>query len=176
MGAVFIRKSNVTLALERDGEKILKRSDFVRGTSSYMVNIRCTKTLQNNSKILEHPLLLNEGNILFLVSTLDRMSHMIQDPSHCPAFCSPDGKAVSYWMYNNFSKDIIDRAGLNGDKYSSNSFRRGGCTLAALSGIIDRKLKKIGDWKLGCFQEYIHSDLQDKLDVAEAMSLAVVMD
>ena len=111
----MLKKSNVTPALERDGERILKRSNFVRGSSGYMVNIRCTKTLQNNSKILEHPLLLNEGNILCPVSTLDRMFHVIQVPSHCPAFCKPDGKAVSYWTYNNFIKDIIDRAGLNGD-------------------------------------------------------------
>ena len=156
------------------GKKILKISDFVRGTSGCVVNIRCTKTLQNNSRVLKHPLLLNEGNILCPVSALDKMFHMIQVPSHCPAFCSPDGKEMNYWMYNNFIKDVIDRAGLNGDKYSSHPFRRGGCTLAAQSGIIDRKLKKMGDWKSDCFL-YIHSDLQDKLDVAEALLLAAVM-
>ena len=141
-----------------------------------MVSIRCTKTLQNKSRILEHPLLLNSGNILCPVSALDRMFHLIQVPSHCPAFCSPSGKPINYWTCYNFIKDIIDRAGLNGDKYNSHSFRRGGCTLAAQSGIIDWKLKKMGDWKSNCFQEYIHSDLQDKLNAAEAMLLAVMMD
>ena len=91
---LMLRKSNVTPASQKDWEKIPKRSDFVRGASGYVVSIRCTKALQNNSGILEHPLLLNSRNILCPVSALDRMFHLIQVPRHCPAFCSPSGKSI----------------------------------------------------------------------------------
>ena len=32
---------------------------------------------------------------------------------------------------------------------------------------------KMGDWKSNCFTEYIHSDLQDKLDVAVGMTQGI---
>ena len=33
---------------------------------------------------------------------------------------------------------------------------------------------KMGDWKSNCFTEYIHLDLQDKLDVAEGVAQGIL--
>ena len=135
------------LLLDKDWNEILKRNDFIRGTTRYVVHISCIKTMLNHSTVIEQPLLMNDRNVLCPVNALDLMFQMIQMPCDCPTFCSPRGNAINYWTYNNFIKDIIDHSGLNGDKFSSHSFRRGGCTLEAQSRIIDRKLKKMGDWK-----------------------------
>ena len=124
------------------------------------------KTLQDKSRKIEQPLLQNIEYILCPVVAFDNMFQVVPAPNDAPAFCTPLGNPIIYWTFNNFIKDIIDRAGVMGDKYSTHSFRRGGCTFAAACRLQDGKLMKMGDWKSNCFTEYIHFDLQDKLDMA----------
>ena len=139
----------------------------------YLVQIHSTKTLQDKSRSLEQPILPNKGHILCPVAALDRMFQVIPADDDAPAFCTPHRNPIGYWVFNNFIKDVIDRTGLMGDKYSTHAFHRGGCTFAAAYGLQDRKLMKMGDWKSNCFNEYIHSDLQDKLDVAHGMTRGI---
>ena len=138
------------------------------------MQVHSTKILQDKSWKIEQPLLQKDGNILCPIAALDRMFQVIPAHDDAPVFCTPLGNPIIYWTFNKFIKDILDRAGLVGDKYSTHSFRRGGWTFAAACGLQDRKLMKMGDWKSNCFTEYIHSNLQDKLDVARGMTQGII--
>ena len=47
------------------------------------------------------------------------MFQVVPARGDAPAFCTPLGNPIIYWTFNNFIKDIIDRTGLMGDKYST---------------------------------------------------------
>jgi hypothetical protein len=50
---------------------------------------------------------------------------------------------------------------------SSHSFRRGGATLAAQTGISSSLIQLMGDWKSDAYKKYIVCSLTDKFMVAE---------
>ena len=59
------------------------------------------------------------------VTALDDMFRIVPAQSDAPVFCTPLGNSINYWTFNSFIKDVIDRTGLVGDKYSTHSFCRG---------------------------------------------------
>ena len=109
----------VTMNLD---EKVLWRKKVKKCVCGYLVQIHSTKTLQDKSRRIGHPILPNEGHILCPVTALDKMFQVISTADDAPAFCTLHGNPIGYWVFNNFIKDVIDRTGLVGNKYSTHHF------------------------------------------------------
>ena len=160
-------------ALQVLDEKILCRKDFKRGINRYLMLVHSTKTLQDKSRKIEQPLVQNNRNILCPVAALDYMFRIVPAHSYALAFCTPLGNPINYWTFKSFIKDVIDRTGLAGDKYST-THSIGGDAHLLLD--VDCRIGnlKMRDWKSNFLTDYSHSDLQDKLDVAVGMTQGIL--
>ena len=72
-----------------------------------------------------------------------------------PLFSLSSGKPLSRAIFVKKTKDVLHYLGFDRRFYSSHSFRAGGATSAAMSGLKDWELKILGRWKSNCYQCYI---------------------
>ena len=77
-----------------------------------------------------------------------------------PLFIYPDAKVLSRHLFVTLTKQYISQIGLNSELYSGHSFRIGGATSAALSGLNDWQIKKLGRWNSNVYLRYIQPSNQ----------------
>ena len=58
-------------------------------------------------------------------------------------------------------------------RYTSHSFRRGGCSWGLSQGLDGDILKQMGDWKSICYQEYVSVQLKDKINAIQRFALSL---
>jgi hypothetical protein len=64
-----------------------------------------------------------------------------------PLFIYTNGQILSRELFVSQTKKYMSRIGLNPEHYSGHSYRIGGATSAAVSGLKDWEIKKLGRWK-----------------------------
>jgi len=173
------RKSNLvpTSVKKFDSSKQLCRNDITVYSSFLVVSFKWTKTLQFGNQILNIPLVLISNSKFCPVHAYRRMCELNPLPAKFPAFSVYSKKAVVLITYNQFQqklRTLIRKVGLNPKLFSSHSFRRGGATLAAKSGVSPQFIQLMGDWKSDAYKQYIVHPLSDKLHVAKRMRNFVV--
>ena len=62
-------------------------------------------------------------------------------------------------IFNLRLRSILTASGLDGQNFSSHSFRRGGATWGLQCGLSQELIMALGDWKSGAFRGYL--DLTD---------------
>ena len=82
------------------------------------------------------------------------------------------GGSVSYTRVRELILGKIRSLGFDADQFSVHSFRAGGATVAANSGVPDRMFKRHGRWRSENAKDgYIKDSLEARLDVSKSLNL-----
>lgn len=90
---------------------------------------------------------------------------------HCcgALFTPPNGKCITYHLFQKKLRECISNIGLDPKKFSTHSFRRGFTTLAFKSDIPPEYIQLLWDWKSGAYKCYLELDWSDKLRILQKM-------
>lgn len=72
-----------------------------------------------------------------------------------PLFIFPGGTPVSKSFFGDQLKKSLAWAGLSNSSYKGHSFRIGAATTAAMQGVADEEIQRMGRWKSQAFKKYI---------------------
>ena len=149
--ALFIIKSKNDVYNE--GKEVL----IVKGNT-----IACPKRVVSNYFESAKLRLENSDAFIFRALTLNNRKHCL-NKTNVP---------MSYTRAREELKHFIDLLGLDKSKYGWHSFRHGGATAAAKSGVPDRLFKEHGRWRSEISKDnYVHASTADKLSVSQSLYL-----
>lgn len=74
-----------------------------------------------------------------------------------PLFVFRSGAVLTRTMLISQLRDLLQICGIQADAYSGHSFRSGGATDSALSGMADWELKLAGRWSSDAYQRYVRA-------------------
>lgn len=80
-----------------------------------------------------------------------------------PLFTLPDKSSITYKNFQIKLRQLISSLNRDPKCFSSNSFRRGGCTFAF--NIPSDLTLLLGDWKSDAYRKYLSLSMEDKLIV-----------
>ena len=165
------RKSNLVKTPQiNTSDHYILRKDIHFSPENAVITFRSSKTNQYKDRIHPVPLIHIPASILCPVTALTNMTKCIPAQPNSPAFILPNGKPVTYQLFNNFTKSVINTIGKKGNAYSTHSFRRGGATHAFRSHVPPELIKHHGDWRSDAYLIYLEYDLSQKLSVSKSMS------
>lgn len=157
----FFRKANL---LPQSKEKFddrlhLRRNDFSLFTWGAVMTVRWNKTIQFRQRTLLIPLpRVHSSPLCPLTALLHAFHHTRNADPYGPAFTYSEGSMLLPLTYNKFQSKLkmtLRSAGIDTDKYSGHSFRRGGATYAMRCGIPVELTKAQGDWKSNAYERYL---------------------
>ena len=137
----------------------LVRSDVVGiSSSSFLLRIRHTKTIQFGQRILTIPFVACIDIRVCPVTSLLR--HLVMSPlkDSSPLFNFLEGGRLVAWTHATFVsrlKSCLAKIGISPESYSGHSFRRGGCSLCFEAGLGVTDIKLRGDWRSQSFERYL---------------------
>lgn len=159
----FFRKSNTTANPDSvHSSKLLLRSSIEVDARRYCLRIAvtATKTIQFGERDLIVWIQGMEGHILDPVAAWQQHVRINNVSPMSPAFSYRSQgvirfSSISYDQLVAAAKMMATAAGVDADRVSGHSFRRGGASYAALAGVPDMLIQRQGDWKSACFRAYI---------------------
>lgn len=168
---LFARKSNLVPTTLNDvkSSKFLLRQDVTYKDGNLLITMKWSKTIQFGERILETPLIEIPHSPLCPVAAYLKMCRVVKAKPTDSLFTLLNGKPVFYQHYQLRLRQLIQEIGMDGNVFSTHSFRRGGCTFAFKSKVPIDLIKAHGDWKSDCYQQYLSFSLEDKLLVAGKM-------
>ena len=86
-----------------------------------------------------------------------------------PLFMLSDKRWVFYRNLQKKLKDVIQKIGIDPNRFSSHGFRRGAANFAFRSNVPADLIQLQGDWKSDAYKKYISLSIQDKMSVARKM-------
>lgn len=155
---------------------LVTRGDVVPYQGVLLVSFRWTKTRQHLKSPLVIPLSPVPGSPLCPVRAFVRMSKLIPAPSQSPVFVLPPSmgsarlEPMLYSTFHQVFREMLDRAGLKSQGFSSHSFRRGGASLAFALGIPPQLIQAQGDWLSDAYKQYIEVGLSRRIQVSRVFS------
>lgn len=175
---LFARKSNLVPTTKEDfkNKHFLMRKDVSVKSNMLIISFRFSKTIQFGERILQTPLLEIEDSILCPVKAFYNMCRSIKLRAEDPLFSLPNNECIWYSHYQAKLKDLIKKVGLNPDNFSTNSFRRGGCSNSFRSAVPADLIQLHGDWCSDAYKKYLALTLHDKIRVAESMKKCILAD
>lgn len=93
-----------------------------------------------------------------------RLAHALE-----PLFVFRDGSVLTRKLLVRHLKDFLHICGMVPDSYSGHSFRSGGATDSALSGMADWEIKLAGRWSSDAYQRYVRAPRSTLLGFASRM-------
>ena len=147
--SLLARKSNLVPTSRKYflSKRFLLKKNVAVHKSCLIVNMNWTKTIQTGERVLQIPLVPIKDSILCPVSAFKKMCKLIPTTEESPLFVLPTKKIVTYNMFQNKLRFLIQKIGLNLAMYSSHSFRRGSTTLLFKAEIPADKIQLMGDWR-----------------------------
>ena len=172
----ILRKDNVAVAKQNsfNPNRHLCRGDFVVGVTEcegkqvpvLMMTVRHSKTIQFDDRCHE-VLFVHTGNDLCTVTAVQRCFDATpQRDAKGPAFVwKTNGRwaPATHYTFVRAVKAGVQALGLDPSKYAGISFRRGGATCAADSGVDKELVKELGDWKSNAYELYCKRTLKQRL-------------
>jgi len=176
---LFLRKSSTVSNSVRgfDGAKQLVRGDCKRKGGILFVYSKWSKTNQFGKRSHGVPLLPLKDSPLCPVAAYDNMCRLVPGVDTDPAFCSVvDGvrKPLTYAVFQRRLKASVTAIGLDPDRFSTHSFRRGGATLAFRAGIAGDTIKILGEWRSEAYQVYLECPIEVKAAASNLFREAVL--
>ena len=156
----FLRVSEFACASKKsDVSRVISIGDvsFEKDHSSFMVvTIRFSKTDQCGVSVPLVIYRISDISICPVQALLEFLSLRVQKEG--PIFMHFGGDPLTCFQVGHVLKKGISAIGLQSNAFSPHSFRIGAATSAALCGISDDEIKKMGRWKSSAFQFYIRPD------------------
>jgi hypothetical protein len=173
------RKSNLVPVSDKkfDGSKQLCRRDIDFNNSFIIVSFEWTKTIRVGNRVLRLPLAAISNSKFCPGQAYKRMCELNPFSADSPAFAALHKKAVIPIAYRQVQlkfKFLIGQVGLNPKWFPSHSFRRGGASLAARSGVAPHLIQLMRDWKSEAYKQYVVHSLTEKYKVARQMRNFVI--
>ena len=145
-----LSKFNSTTGLSR--EKIV----YVHGTVLVYQNHSKTNQFMSSTRVI--PLVRSHIKALDPVSHYERLLRENPVDKNYPAFSFlQNGRisCVTHRTFTAFLKQLLRRIGLDPDKWSGHSFRRGGASLLYRLGVDPLTIQAVGDWSSDTFLRYL---------------------
>ncbi len=76
-----------------------------------------------------------------------------------PLFCFPGGSPVTKAFFSNCLQASLNRVGASSTRIKSHSFRIGAATHAALAGVPEDKIQRMGRWRSSAFKRYVRINM-----------------
>jgi hypothetical protein len=155
-----------------DQNKQLCRRDIIVSDDLLLVSIKWSKTIQFGERVLQIPLLGISDSVLCPLSAYKRMCDLIPAAGDSPAFVIKRGSEwlpVTYIHMQTFLRSLLKKTGRDPEIYSSHSFRRGGASWAFRANVPSELIQLQGDWRSDAYKQYIHFEVDDRLQVAHKM-------
>lgn len=150
------------------GNFIYRHIRFVQ--NAVWVDIVWSKTLQFRLKKLSYPLLKIPNSQLCPYTALVAMVRSNPQQQDKPCFAHVDGKPWTYQQFQRKMRSCLKKAGYkNCKRFSSHSYRRGGCSFSYQSGMDEFMIKIIGDWKSDVYRSYCHVDIDTRTRACQLM-------
>lgn len=171
----FFRKSNLLIPSKEkfDPHKHLCRSDVQFCTSGAVIQIRWSKTIQFQQRILHTPLpripnspFCPSGTLLLCVRRLP------SERNPTPLFCYPTNtgaKPITHAVFVNYLRSILRKLGIDPALYSGHSFRRGGASFALQCGLSAELIKLQGDWTSNAYEKYLNPSFSLRQKLANTL-------
>ena len=106
----------------------------------------------------------------FLVGYWPHIKFKLQPTS--PLFCLDSGAPYTRQAFVSKLREVVQLLGWKPEEFSGHSFRRGGATSLAESGVADSTIKTMGRWKSVAYQVYIDTSEDSKRQASVAMANA----
>ena len=158
---------------QMDVSAALLRGDVQWVSQGVIVNIRKTKTIQCNERVLQIPLHRQADTSLCPVAALRRMWLLPPPPADRPLFSYKLRDSLHILDYKTFTcmlSSIISASGIDSSLFSGHSLRRGGATYAFHCGVPPAYIKLQGDWRSDCWERYVHIPLDLRWKLSASMS------
>lgn len=173
----FARKSTILVkSLKFDCTKALCYRDICFTEFGMVLTFRHTKTIQVCERVLQVPVHFVRDRALCPVQAVkDMLLHVGQVTATTPLFVfrGKDGVVpLTQQLFDKNLKTCLKVCGLQSDRLSGHSFRRGGASFAFSVGVPASIIKLHGDWKSDAYERYIHIPLNSKIKVARLLSLS----
>ena len=152
----FLRVSEFTCKSKNAiSDKVLALCDVSIDSNGKMLNlrIRYSKTDQRGASTTL-TLFDSDHQILSPVKAL-RDYLLVRPQIHGPLFVHFNGEPLLSFQFSRVLKESVKFIGLNPENFSSHSFRIGAATAAALGGLSEEEIKKLGRWKSSAYRSYI---------------------
>lgn len=166
---LLARKSNLVPTSKNDlsNPKFLLRKDIEVVESDLLVNMKWTKTIQQGERVLKTPLTKIKDSCLCPVAAYQKMISSVPRSNDSPLFVLKYGKVITYSMYLNKLRSVIQQIGLAPELFSTHSFRRGFATLAFRLDLPADIIQLMGDWRSDAYKKYLQFSITDKIRVSE---------
>ncbi|CAC5391831.1 unnamed protein product [Mytilus coruscus] len=136
----FLRPNNFLVKVSFDPEINLRKVDVLPCSWGMLLTLKVTKTLQFRSKPIEVILPLLHGHQLCPYEALPRVLALPGDPLY-PLFRLSDKSCLSYTVFLQCLRFMLQQLGCNPPSYGGHSFRRGAATWAGSVGLSDSDIK-----------------------------------
>ncbi len=137
------------------------------------LDIRWTKTIQNNERVLQIPLPCIKGHPLCpTAAVMEAFERTQEATADTPAFCYVTmGKLVplTYSVFMKMLKCSMCKLGYSAAGYAGHSFRRGAASWALTNQVPGEFIQLLGDWKSQMYREYLQVPLTVKAHQVQVM-------
>ena len=160
-----------------DSEKQLCKQDILIGQELMVVRIRWSKVIQFAQRQFFIPLLPIVGSPLCPVTAISNVLRIAESSKSPVLFVLPttESKFVSltYAKLSAQLKKWIKLIGLDPNKFSLHSLRRGAASLAFASNVPGEFIKAQGDWSSDAYLQYLNISVNQRCQVAEVIRSSV---
>ena len=168
---LMLRKSNLIpwSFQDFDYKRHLSRCHFSIGVNYMLVQIVWSKTIQFGERVLLLPLSRIKNSCLCPVAAIENLFTTVQAPLRSSAFSFFHEGQLTLWTEGSWVSYLKEKLALfvkDTSNFSGHSFRRGGATFAFQAGIPSDLIQLYGDWRSDAYKNYIHCNLDQKLQVA----------
>ena len=157
-------------------ERQLKHSDIVFTNKNVVVGIRWAKNHQFSKELLTFPLPILPGSVLCSVKALLQLFRMVPGHQQQHLFMlNAQGESLTYRKFQNklhSQLQLID--GVDANRFSSHSLRRGGTTFSFLSGVPPEVIKLMGNWSSDAYLKYLEFPLEARTAATELIKMRML--
>ena len=176
----FLRKSTLLPSGKLVEGKFLARGDIVDfSLESFTLLVRHSKVIQFGQKCLSIPFsrVLETQLCPVLAMLIHRgLSPMAAGKPLFNFLQSGVEITLSHTKFVSRLKSLLSLIGVDSQKYSAHSLRRGGASFAFRAGLSPLEIKQRGDWASSAFERYIHMDVKDSLISSRRLASGVVQE
>jgi len=148
----FLRIGEIAVTSTAKSNNVLQVSQLAITSSGCTVVFYAYKHYQGPPVTLAIPA---HTDPLFCPVKAMRMYLALRGNSPGPLFVFPGGTPVSKSFFGEQLKKSLSWAGLPTTCYKGHSFRIGAATTAAMQGVSDEEIQRMGRWKSQAFKKYI---------------------
>jgi len=137
----------------QDLNRLISIDDINILNSSLSLTIRYSKTDQRGLSSKIHIVGSSQPDLCPVGALLSYLQS--RPPCRGPLFIHFSGEVLTSYQFSHVLKEGIKHLGLSPQSFSSHSFRIGAATSAAINGLPEETIKRLGRWRSSCYINYI---------------------